>query len=90
VHGIVQLIGVRDFRPRLFADGGNGCGIQLADVRSAFRVEPAALRDREGAALFERRVVQIRVWSRGEDFRGERRRLDEIPGHHLDCARLEA
>ena len=58
---------------------GDGGGIELADVGRALRIEPAALRDRERAPLFERRVVQIGVGPRGEDFRGERRRLDADP-----------
>ena len=78
VHGVVQLVGVRDFRPRLFANRGDGRGIELADVGRAFRVEPAALRDRERAPLFERRIVQIGVGPRVENFRGQRRRLDQI------------
>ena len=90
VQGVVQLVGVRDFGPRLFAHLGDSRGVELADVGRAFRVEPAALRDRERAPLFEGRIVQIGIRPRRQDFRGERRRLDQILGDDLDRARLEA
>ena len=47
VHRIVQLVGVRDFRPCLLAHRCDRGRIELAHVGGGFRIEPAALRDRD-------------------------------------------
>ena len=65
-------------------------GVERAEVRGGLRIEPAAQRDRLGAALLERRVVQEGVGLGLEDLVGERRGLDDVAGDHRDLARLHA
>ena len=54
------------------------------------RRQPAPRHHRLGAALLERRVVEIGIGPRRQHFEGERRGLREVAGDHLDRARLDA
>jgi len=71
IQRIVELVGVRRFGPGLRAHLGYRRGIEFAHVRRRFRIQPAALRHRVGAALFERRVIEEGIGPRAEDFRSQ-------------------
>ena len=77
-QGVVQLVGICGIRPGFGAHARDRLGIEPAEVGCFLRCQPAPAHHRLGAALLERRVVEIGVGPRGEHLEGERRRLGQI------------
>ena len=85
----MQFVGVTNDGPRLGDDLGDRGGIENAHAARYVGAQGAAQRHGPGAALFERRVVEIRVRIRVENLVTERRRLGRIDGDRFDLAALE-
>ena len=89
-QGVMQLVCVRRVRPRLGAHALDSFRIQLADISGALCVQPAATHYGLRAALFERRIVEVSVRTRREDFERKRGRLGQVTSDDLDLAGFEA
>ena len=87
---VVHFVGIARLGPRLGAHALDRRGVERAEGRRRFLVEPAPRHHRLRATLFERRIVEIRVRSRGEDLERERRRRRELARDDLDLAGLDA
>ena len=85
----MELLGVAAIGARLLADPGDRLGVELAQVPRRLG-EPAAERDRAGAALLQRRVVEERVGAPVQDLVRERRRLGRLAEHGPHRAGPEA
>ena len=88
---LVHLVGVARARPGLFANRGDGVGVELAEIVrvGAFRIAVAAVLHRLSPSLLDRRVVEERVRPRAQRLGGERRRRRQVAREHLDRARLD-
>ena len=82
----MQLVRVDGAGPRFRAHAFDRVGIESAQTRSGFFVEPTAAHDRAGATLFQRRVVEERVRTRAQDLQRQRRRLRQVAVLDADLA----
>ena len=74
--------------PSLAAHARDRLGVEPAEVGGVLRVEPAPGHHRLGAALLERRIVEIGVGPRRQDLERERRRLGQVARDDPDRAGL--
>ena len=87
---VVQLVGVLRRGPRFLAHAVDCRDVEAAQVGRSLGIEPAPRHHCLRAALLERRVVEIRVRTRGEDLEGERRGRGHLARDDGDAARLDA
>ena len=79
-QGLMHLIGIAHCGPGFCGHRRDGVEIQRAEVVGRFRVAPAAILHRLGAALLQRRVVEETVGPGAEDFRCKRRGRRQVAG----------
>ena len=88
-QAVVQLVGVRGLGPGFGAHASDRLGIEPAEVGRVLGRQPAPAHHGLGAALLERRVVEIGVRPGREHLERERRGLGQVARDDLDRARLE-
>src|SRR5688572_11134271 len=80
----MQFVSILWLRPGLRTNPRNGCGVELAEIGSFLRIQPAPAVNGLGSPLLQRGVVEESVWSSREYFSRQRRRLDTVAGYkHL-------
>jgi len=84
-----DLLRIGRVRPGFSPDPRDRLGIETAQIGGLFRGQPAPSHHCLGAALFQRRVIEIRVGPRGERFQRERRGFGKITGDHAQVAGFE-
>ena len=86
----MQFVGIPDVRPCLFADLCNRRRIELPNfLQNGFGQNPTHLH-RTGSPLFQRRIVEIGVRVRVENFMRELRWHGRIHGHAADTAVIDS
>ena len=86
---VVELLRVAAVGARLLADAGDRLRVELAEIARRLG-QPASHRDRPGAALLERGVVEERVGAAVQDLVRERRGLGRLAEQGPHLARAEA
>ena len=84
----LHLVAVARARPGLVGHGGDGSGVQRAQVVAGGGVGPAPAHDGLGAALFQRRVVEEGVGAGVEDFHRQRGRRGQVAREQAYLARF--
>ena len=87
---IVQFIGVAHIGPRLLLHLRDGRGIERADFFKHRRRQHAPHLDRPRPALFERRIIEIGVGIRIENFVRELRRHRSIDRQATNASLLDS
>ena len=87
---VVQLVGVGGLGPCFAANAGDRLRIEPAKVGRRLRREPAPAHHGLGAALLQRRVVEIGVGPRREHLERQRRRLGQVAGDDANVASFDA
>ncbi|MNS21026.1 hypothetical protein D3C72_527800 [compost metagenome] len=74
----MHFVGIARLRPGLGCDGGDGIGVQRAQVVAALHFAPAPVEHRLSAPFFQWRVIQEGIGPCIEDGRRQRRRGGQI------------
>ena len=83
---VVQLISIGGLGPGFRAHPRDGVGVEPAEIGGGLGREPAPAHHRLGAALLQRRVVEIGIGTGGEHLERQRRRLGQIAGDDANVA----
>jgi hypothetical protein len=86
---IVQFVAVGRLRPGFAAHPGDRLRVEPAEFGSVFRRQPPPCHHRLGAALLQRRIVEIGIGPRRQDFERQRRGLDQIAREDPDVSRFD-
>ncbi len=86
---IVHLVRRIGLGPGFGTNAVDGSRVEAAQALRGRIVEPAPRDDGLRTALLQRRVVQIRIRSRGQDFERERGRHRQVARYDLDRARFD-
>ena len=87
---IVQLVGIGGLGPGLGSHPRDRLGIEPAEVGGVLGREPAPAHHRLGAALLQRRIVEIGIGPRRQHLERQRRGLGQVARDDADVARLDA
>ncbi|RCH29630.1 putative aTP-dependent DNA helicase [Pseudomonas aeruginosa] len=88
VQRLMHLVGVARFRPGLATHRLDRLKVQGAEIVGGLGIAPAAILYRLGTPLFQRRIVEIGVGTRGEYLRRQRRRRRQVARQQVHRAAL--
>jgi hypothetical protein len=86
---IVQFIAIGGVGPRFGANARDRVRIKPAEIGCGLGREPAPAHHRLRSAFLQRRVIKIRVRSRGQHLKRQWRRLIQVAGDDSNIARLD-
>jgi len=80
---VVQLVSIFHARPGFIANAVDSALIEFAHVAGSLRIEPAPLLHGSCASLLERRVVEIGVRARVQNFLRQRRGFNHVASEEV-------